>query len=228
MISDFFLQSRLLTSGLVLAFFALCLVLKADFWLLFPALALPVVLTWLLWLLSTLFFGGAFNQLGVRPRQLNGVWGILLAPVLHNHARADEAQHLVGNTVAFLSFGGFIVMPRGLADFLLITAVVALSSGCFTWLCGREGSNHIGASGILYGYFGFLLLRGFYEHQVAAILLSMLMMAFYSPLLLGIFPQNERISWEMHFGGFVGGLATACYFNTIQANAKSLLPTFLP
>jgi membrane associated rhomboid family serine protease len=228
MISEFFIQSRLLTSALVLTFFLVCFILKPDFWLLLPVLAIPIALTWLLWLFNTLFFGGALNQLGIRPQQLVGLWGLPFAPLLHDHTRADKADHLVGNTVAFISFGGFLVMPRGVTDFLIITAAVALTSGLFTWLWGQYGTNHIGASGILYGYLGFLLLRGFYEQQVVSSLLSMFTLAFYSPLLLGLFPQSAGVSWEMHCGGFVGGLTTACYFNAIKAYATLLMSMLLP
>lgn len=91
------------------------------------------------------------------------------------------------------------------SDFLIVTIITAFVSGVGTWLTGDAGSVHIGASGVVFGYLGYLLLRGYFERSAVAIGLSLLVASLYGGLLLGVLPNQPGISWEGHLFGFIGG-----------------------
>ena len=80
------------------------------------------------------------------------------------------------------------------------------------WLLGAPGSVHIGASGVLFGYLGFLLLSGWYARSAASILLSLGVAAAWGGLVLGVMPGTPGISWQSHLGGFIGGVLAARHF----------------
>ena len=147
--------------------------------------------------------GGALMQYGVIPRTLTGLRGILFAPFLH-----ANMQHLIANTIPFLAMG-WLVMLRDARHFLPVTLFAMLGSGLMAWLLGAPGSVHIGASGVVFGYFGFLLLGGWYARSVVSIALSILVAVLWGGLVLGIAPGQVGISWQSHLGGFLAGVLAA-------------------
>jgi membrane associated rhomboid family serine protease len=150
--------------------------------------------------------GGALLQYGIIPRNLMGLRGIVFAPFLHGNL-----QHLVANTFPFLALG-WMVMWRDARHFLPVTLIAMLGSGLCAWLLGAPGTVHIGASGVVFGYLGFLLLAGVYARSVGSILLSLITAALWGGLVLGIAPGQVGISWQAHLGGFVGGVLAARFF----------------
>jgi membrane associated rhomboid family serine protease len=147
--------------------------------------------------------GGALMQYGVIPRTLTGLRGILFAPFLH-----ANMQHLIANTIPFLAMG-WLVMLRDARHFLPVTLFAMLGSGLMAWLLGAPGSVHIGASGVVFGYFGFLLLGGWYARSFVSITLSILVAVLWGGLVLGIAPGQVGISWQSHLGGFIAGVLAA-------------------
>jgi membrane associated rhomboid family serine protease len=147
--------------------------------------------------------GGALMQYGVIPRTLTGLRGILFAPFLH-----ANMQHLIANTIPFLAMG-WLVMLRDARHFLPVTLFAMLGSGLMAWLLGAPGSVHIGASGVVFGYFGFLLLGGWYARSFMSITLSILVAVMWGGLVLGIAPGQVGISWQSHLGGFIAGVLAA-------------------
>jgi membrane associated rhomboid family serine protease len=147
--------------------------------------------------------GGALMQYGVIPRTLTGLRGILFAPLLH-----ANMQHLIANTIPFLAMG-WLVMLRDARHFLPVSLFAMLGSGIMAWLLGAPGSVHIGASGVVFGYFGFLLLGGWYARSVRSITLSILVAVLWGGLVLGIAPGQVGVSWQSHLGGFIAGVLTA-------------------
>lgn len=158
-----------------------------------------IALLWTLELVDWIFLRGALDQFGVRPRTVAGLWGILFGPLLH-----AGFGHLLANTVPFLVLGWF-VMLRKQRDFFTVTLITAAVSGFGIWLIGSSGSVHLGASGLIFGYFGFLLLRGYFERSVSSILWSVLVVILYGGMLWGVFPRSTGISWQSHLFGFIGG-----------------------
>lgn len=154
---------------------------------------------WFMELVDQLFFRGGLDALGIRPRSMSGLRGILLAPFLHG-----GFGHLIANTVPFLVLGWF-VMLQGMEVFWRVTAVTLLISGLGIWLFGGARTVHIGASGLIFGYFGYLLLRGYFERSPRAIAWAVIAVALYGGMVWGILPLHVGISWQAHLFGLVGG-----------------------
>ncbi|MBF2036407.1 MAG: rhomboid family intramembrane serine protease [Leptolyngbyaceae cyanobacterium T60_A2020_046] len=173
--------------------------LKTQIWILLSVLGV----LWVIHGVNTVLFQGQLVLFGIRPRQIGGLWGILFAPLLH-----DNLSHLMANTVPLLTLG-WLVMLQTTVDFLIVTAIAMGVSGLGTWLIGASTSVHVGASGVIFGYFGFLLLRGYFERSAIAIAISLLVMGFYGSLLWGVLPNQPGVSWEGHLFGFVGGAIAA-------------------
>lgn len=162
-----------------------------------------VSLFWMIEIVDVFLFGGALNSYGVRPRNLDGLQGILLMPFLHG-----SFAHLAANTIPFVTLG-WLIMLREVSDFFVVSGITMLVSGLGVWLTGAPNSVHIGASGLIFGYFGFLLLRGYFERSFTSILLSLIVGFFYGSLIWGVLPSQPGVSWQAHFFGFVGGVLTA-------------------
>ena len=161
-----------------------------------------ITLIWTLEIVNLLFLGGRLNAYGIVPRSIIGLRGILFAPFLH-----AGLAHLAANTVPFLTLS-WLIMLRETSDWFVVTAVTMLISGFGTWLIAPANSIHIGASGLIFGFPGFLLLRGYFERSVSAILLSLIVGLVYGGLIWGVLPLQIGISWQGHLFGFVsGGLA---------------------
>jgi membrane associated rhomboid family serine protease len=146
--------------------------------------------------------GGALDEDGIRPRRLDGLDGILWAPLLHH-----GWQHLAANTVPVLVLG-FLALAGGVGQFVAVTATIWLVGGFGTWLTGSPGV-HLGASILIFGWLVFLLARGFFARSPAQILLAVLLFAMWGGVLWGLLPGEMGISWEGHLFGALGGLLAA-------------------
>ncbi|MDD7917289.1 rhomboid family intramembrane serine protease [Actinomycetospora callitridis] len=183
-----------------------------------------VALLWVLEILDRTVFVAidppqGLDDDGIIPRSVEGLGGILWAPFLHG-----GFEHLASNTVPLLVFG-FLVLAGGLGQFLAVTAVIWVVSGVGTWLIGSPGST-IGASGIIFGWFAFLLVRGFFARSVGQIVLAVVLFLIYGSLLLGVLPSNPGISWQAHLCGAIGGIIAARF--TVAADRRRPGPTGTP
>ena len=143
------------------------------------------------------------DQYGIEPRDVDGLIGVVAAPFLH-----AGFGHLIGNTIPFL-FLGAVIAVGGLARVAVVTAIIALVGGLGTWLVAPEGSIHIGASGIVFGYASYLLTRGFFSRSMWHLAVGLLVLLVYgSTLLFGLVP-TPGVSWQGHFFGGVGGVVAA-------------------
>ncbi|MBX3060289.1 MAG: rhomboid family intramembrane serine protease [Anaerolineae bacterium] len=163
-----------------------------------------IFLLWFLEFVDWLVFNGALDGYGIKPRTTNGLLGILYAPFLHG-----GFGHLMANTMPILILGGLILISRGLKDFFVVTGLVMIVSGLGTWLIGPSFSVHIGASGLVFGYFGFLLLMAYFERSCRAIVVAGVVLFVYGGLVWGILPRGDGISWQSHLFGLVGGILAA-------------------
>jgi membrane associated rhomboid family serine protease len=162
-----------------------------------------VLAAWSVELVDRVVFGGSLERFGIHPRDVGGLWGILAAPLLH-----VGWLHLVANTGPFLVLG-WLVMLRRISDFLVVTAMAILIGGLGVWLVGAGNSIHVGASGLIFGYLGYLLARGYFERSLWAVLLGVAALLLYGGVLWGVLPGQPGISWEGHLFGFIGGAAAA-------------------
>ena len=155
---------------------------------------------------ATVASGGALLSFGIVPRTVNGLRGIVFAPFLH-----ANLQHLLSNTVPFVVLG-WLVMLRDKRHFGRVTIAAALGSGVFSWLFGAPNSVHVGASGVIFGYLGFLMLSGWYARTFASVVLSLGVTAAWGSLVFGVLPSVPGVSWQGHLGGFIGGVLAARAF----------------
>ena len=162
-----------------------------------------LLILWALELADLLLFRGALDANGIRPRSLDGLDGVLFAPFLHG-----GISHLASNSVPFVVFG-LLVFLGGLRQFVVTTALSVLASGLGVWLVGAPGTVHVGASGVIFGYLGYLLLRGYFSQSAGAVLLSLTLALVYGGALWGVLPLQAGISWEAHLFGFLGGVLSA-------------------
>ena len=158
---------------------------------------------------ATVATHGALLSLGVIPRSVIGLRGILFAPFLHG-----SFAHLLANSIPF-AIMGWLVMLRDPRHFISVTASAMLGSGLLAWLIGAPGSVHVGASGVIFGYLGFLLLSGWYARSAASILISVVVAVTFGGLVLGVFPGQVGISWQAHLGGFIGGVLAARSYRAV-------------
>ena len=170
-------------------------------------LATSLGLAWLGFVATTLT-GGALLSFGIIPRTTIGLRGIVFAPFLHG-----SFTHLLANTVPFIVLG-WLVMLRDKRHFGRVTIAAALGSGILSWLLGAPGSVHIGASGVIFGYLGFLMLSGWYQRTIGSVLLSLGVTAAWGGLALGVLPTMPGVSWQGHLGGFIGGILAARAFRS--------------
>src|SRR4029079_17816529 len=115
---------------------------------------------WLIYLTDALLFRDSLAQHGIVPRTLRGLPGILFAPFLH-----ASLSHLATNSLGILFLGGILILQSE-STFWTVTFLGALSSGLGTWIIGRGNSVHLGASGIIFAYFGFLLANGIFQRRL--------------------------------------------------------------
>ena len=148
-------------------------------------------------------FGGMLNGFGIVPRTRAGLVDILFAPLLH-----ANLNHLVANTIPFLLFG-WLVMLRDRRHFVPVLIAGVLGSGLFAWAFGAPGSIHIGASGVVFGLLGFLLLAGWYARSFASIAMSIGVAVLWGGTIAGVLPGTPGVSWQGHLGGFIGGVLAA-------------------
>jgi membrane associated rhomboid family serine protease len=140
---------------------------------------------------------------GIHPHDVDGLPGIAFAPFLH-----AGWGHLIGNTIPFLLLGGMIALS-GLARVAATTAIVALVGGLGVWLFAASGSDHIGASGIVFGYATYLIARGLFSRNLFHLVVGAVVIAVYgSTLLFGLAPR-DGISWQGHLFGGIGGIVAA-------------------
>ena len=166
-------------------------------------LATFLAIFWLLEILDQFVFRGSLDYFGIIPHQVIGLRGILFAPFLHG-----DFPHLIANTVPFLILG-WLVMLQETSDFFIVTGLTMLVGGLGVWLFAAPGSIHIGASILIFGYLGFLLLRGYFQRNIPSILLSILVFLLYGGTIWGVLPSRPGISWQGHLFGFLGGVLAA-------------------
>ena len=145
------------------------------------------------------FLRGMLDTLGIRPREPAGLIGIPLAPVLH-----AGFPHLIANTVPLIVLGWFVLL-RETWHFFAVSVVVVLLGGLGVWLFGHGGSVHLGASGLVFGWLGYLLLGGWFERRVSTIAGSIVVGLLYGGLVWGALPGTPGVSWESHLFGFLAG-----------------------
>lgn len=166
-------------------------------------LIVSIAIFWAIEILDISVFNGSLDRYGIQPHTIIGLRGIVFAPFLHG-----GLAHLIANTIPFLTLG-WLTMIQETSDFYIASIMSALVGGIGVWLFASPNSIHIGASILIYGYLGFLLLRGYFQKNFPSIVLSVFVAIAYGSFLWGVFPSEMGVSWQGHLFGFIGGAIAA-------------------
>jgi membrane associated rhomboid family serine protease len=143
---------------------------------------------------------------GIIPHSIEGIDGILFSPFLH-----DGWEHLYGNAVPLILLGTF-VLAGGVRRFIWSTVLIMLVAGVGVWFIGESGTVVVGASGVIFGYLGLLLARGLVERSWWNFGVALFIGLLYWYQLFNVLPTDQRISWQGHLLGLVGGVLAAVIF----------------
>ncbi len=164
----------------------------------------PFLLLLIMWLIQFVNFSQqqALNRFGIMPRDTSALSGVLFSPWLHG-----SFQHLVMNSAPFLLLS-LLICLKSVRVYVTTTLFIMLAAGLAVWLLARPGF-HVGASGLIFGYFGFLLADAFVQKTLKSFLLAVITLLLYGGFFLALWPAHQQISWEAHLFGFLAGLACA-------------------
>ncbi|CAD6561988.1 hypothetical protein LMG27952_07644 [Paraburkholderia hiiakae] len=162
---------------------------------------------WVTFLVSVAIPFLHLNRHGVVPRTLGGLQGVLFAPWLH-----ASFLHIMSNTPGLIVLGWLCMWPR-IANFWQATAGGMLGAGLCAWLLGSPYTIHIGASGVVFGYAGYLVAYGFYSRKFIPMLIALFVACSYGvSMLFGVLPLTPGVSWQSHLGGAIGGIMAGRLF----------------
>lgn len=168
------------------------------------ALAFVVAIPWIVYGINVLWMKRLF-VLGIVPRHWVGLPGILCAPFLH-----ADFNHLFFNTIPLAVLANFILI-QGLSYFLTVTLCITVISGLLTWCLAKPGV-HIGASGLITGYWALLVSDIVQQGSVTAIILGVVSVYYFAGIFLSVFPGKKGVSWEGHLFGLIAGFFVSYLF----------------
>ncbi|GAA2454491.1 rhomboid family intramembrane serine protease [Streptomyces pulveraceus] len=187
--------------------------------------AAKVMLAWVafLWLLEIVdaSTGHALDTFGIEPRRAAELLDVVPASFIH-----FGFGHVAANSLPLLVFG-FLAALSGIRRFAAVAAMIIVVDGLGVWLVSPSGSNTAGASGLVFGLFGYLLVRGFVDRSLLDIGAGLVIGAIWgSSILVGISPANTSVSWQGHLFGLAAGVAAAFVFRRrgTSASARPLIP----
>ncbi len=169
----------------------------------------------LLWVIQVVNWADGYHldfSYGIRPRDLGSLPDIVTAPFLHM-----SWAHIEGNSGPLFIFG-FLAAYRGIWKFVGVTAVVILTSGLGAWLTEAPNTVGVGASGVVFGYFGYLMVRGFFDRRLIDILIGVIMALCFAYQFAVLLP-HAGIGWQAHIGGLLGGIVAGWVFRDRRARA---------
>lgn len=152
---------------------------------------------WIVFILELVF--PWLQAFGIHPLDVSSLPFIFTSPLLH-----ANFEHIISNSIPGAIFA-FLVGYSGKRVFWEVTTFVVIIGGLGTWLFGGVGTNHIGASGLVYGWLAYLIVRGFFNRSIGQIITGVVLGFFYSGLIFGLLPGTEGVSWQAHLFGAIGG-----------------------
>ena len=157
-----------------------------------------------LWIIHFLNYLSKYrlNYLGIIPRNPVGLPGIIFSPFLHSNL-----THLIMNSIMLFVLSAMLLID-GRTIYFEVSAYIILISGLLIWLFGRPGL-HIGASSLVMGYFGYLLINGISHPSLISIVIAFICIYYFGGMFINLFPREKRVSWEGHVFGFVAGVVTS-------------------
>ena len=166
---------------------------KNAFWLLSFAMTL-----WVIEVINA-SMGHRLNVLGVNPATSSPFPGIFFAPLLHG-----SFSHIALNTFPLLTLG-WLVSLKGFSRFILISLFIIVTGGLGVWVFGRD-AYHVGASGLIFGYFAYLLAQGVFDQSFTSVFIACSILAVYGGMIFGVLPLSGSVSWESHLFSLLSGV----------------------
>jgi membrane associated rhomboid family serine protease len=160
-----------------------------------------VAIIWVVEIVN-LLSGHSLYSFGLYPRRIGSLYGILLFTFIHG-----SLQHTLFNTIPLFVLASFVIL-NGKKEFIRVTGFVIITGGFLLWFLGR-GSYHIGASLLIFGYFGYLLSNAWHKRTPGSVIIALITIALYGGLIYGILPTRSYISWEGHLFGLIAGVLSA-------------------
>ncbi|MEW1718459.1 rhomboid family intramembrane serine protease [Streptomyces sp. NPDC093109] len=158
----------------------------------------------LLWVLEAFNSAtGSLSTYGLSPREVGELRDVIPMAFLHH-----GFDHLMSNTVPLLILG-FLAALTGLRRFAAVVLTIMLVGGLGVWLTAADNTVTAGASGVVFGLLGYLLVRGFVDRNAVDIVTGLLVLLFYGSALWGVLPTNSAVSWQGHLFGLIGGVMAA-------------------
>jgi membrane associated rhomboid family serine protease len=157
----------------------------------------------------------SLNRFGLRPRQIDGLWGVLTQPFLH-----QSYGHLLSNTVPLIGIG-WVLLLSGVRTWLAVSAIVLLVGGFATWIVAPSGLI-VGASAIVFGWLGYLIARAYFSRQLKWIFVAVVVLLFFGTLLTSLLPSfDSNVSWESHACGFAAGILAGALLHPPRGRSSS-------
>lgn len=141
----------------------------------------------------------------IEPRSLGHAGDIFAAPFLH-----ASWQHVEGNSGPLFIFG-FLAAYRGVRKFFMVTLLIAVTSGLAVFFF-QHSAPTVGASGLVFGYFGYIIVKGLFDRHLIDVLIGCVMALSFAYLLTAALPNTPQVSWLAHAGGLVGGVLAGWVF----------------
>lgn len=163
--------------------------------------------------------GNALDTYGIHARDVDGLPEIFTAPLLH-----AGWQHLASNSLPFFAFGALVLLG-GVARWAVSSLVSVVASGLTAWLLTPAGTIVLGASGLIFGWLAYLLVRGIWSRRPGQVALAVLILVVYGGVLWGVLPGNPGISWQAHLGGAAGGVLAAWLLHRGDPGRRPVAPT---
>lgn len=180
-------------------------------------MALTVALMWALEVADTVT-GNALDRWGVEPRDVEELPQIYTAPLLH-----FGFGHLLANSVPFFLLG-FLVLLGGVRPWLVTTFAAVTASGLLAWLLSAPGSITAGASGVVFGWLTYVLLRAWFTRDGRHVLIAVVVLVVYGGMLWGVLPAQAGVSWQGHLGGAIGGGLAAWWLHRVSPGRRAGRP----
>ncbi len=175
-----------------------------------------VAVLWALEAIDAVLPGLGLDYWGISPRDLGELPQIFTAPFLH-----FGFEHLLANTVPLFVLGVIILMS-GLRVFVVATLSSIVVSGATIWLLAPPNSVTAGASGLVFGWLAFVIVRGIFTANWKHLLVGVAVFAVYGGVLWGVLPSGEAISWQAHLGGAAGGVLAAWWLSGRRTSTRAL------
>ncbi len=172
---------------------------------------------WIVYLANLIIFFAEFKNLGIKPRILEGLIGVPLSPFLH-----ANWGHLISNTIPLFILT-FIILHFYKKLWLPVTVFSVLLGGLAVWVFAQSNSIHIGASGVIFSYIGFILFSGIFRRSFKSIIIGVVILILYGGVLIkGVVPGQEGISWQGHLFGAIAGVIAAYIYRKKNTAADKI------